>query len=521
MNPEQHQRLILSLRRPGVLPGHAAAVDLVETHISSVLLTGTHAYKLKKPLDLGFLDFSTLEKRRICCEDEIRLNKRLAPSIYLDTVAITGSIEAPDLNGPGEPIEYAVRMRQFDQSQLLNRLLPAGQVDAELIDTLAARIAAFHAEIAVAPPDSDFGTPEVAYFPMAQNFDQIRPLLDDPAQLAQLQRIADWTAAAYAELGPTLAERKAGGYIRECHGDMHLGNMTLHEGQVAIFDGIEFNPHLRWIDVISEVAFLTMDLTDRGAPALAQRLLNGYLEHTGDYAGVALLRFYQVYRAMVRAKVSSIRLHQAGLPAAERADILRAYQSYADLAEHFTRAEIPLLVLMHGVSGSGKSWVSDVLVEALPAIRIRSDRERKRLLGDEATAGTLNTGLYAADATALTYARLLELATHLLAAGHSVVVDATFLKRDQRAAFQGLAQARGIGRGVVHTTAAVETLRRRIAARARAQGNISDADVTVLDYQLRHAEPLEADETRIVVAADNGPLDGAALADQIRKLAVS
>ncbi|MGF1643920.1 MAG: AAA family ATPase [Thiotrichales bacterium] len=518
MNPEQHQRLIKSLRHSAALNGEAGAIELVETHISSVLLTGTHAYKLKKPLDLGFLDFSTLEKRRVCCEEEIRLNRRLAPSIYLDTVAITGTLDAPAVDGQGEPLEYAVRMRQFDQSQLLNRLLPEGKVDASMIDALADRIAAFHAEIAVAPPDSDFGTPEIAYFPMAQNFDQIRPLLDDPIQLAQLQRIADWTADAYASLREALAARKSGGFIRECHGDMHLGNMTLHEGQLAIFDGIEFNPHLRWIDVISEIAFLTMDLTDRGAPTLAQRLLNGYLEHTGDYAGLALLRFYQVYRAMVRAKVASIRLHQSGLPDAERREILRAYQSYADLAERYTHAPTPRLALMHGVSGSGKSWVSERLVETLPAIRVRSDRERKRLLGDHETDGALNTGLYDADATAKTYARLLELAATILAAGHTVIVDATFLKRAQRAPFQEMARALGVGCIVVHTRAPTALLRQRIETRRHEHDNISDANRAVLDYQLQQIEPPEDDETSVVVTADADSSDSRDTADQIRKL---
>ncbi len=502
VNPEQHQQLIRSLceRRP--FPHAVRDVQLVETHISSVLLTGDYAYKFKKPLDLGFLDFSTLEKRRHCCEEEVRLNRRLAPRIYLDTVAVTGTLDDPRIGGEGEALEYAVRMRQFDQSQLLSRLLAEGAVDSTMIDALAERIARFHAEIAVAPDDSDFGTPEVAYFPMAQNFDQIRPLLDDPAQLAQLERLAAWTRARYASLSPLLAERKQGGYIRECHGDMHLGNMTLFEGEIAIFDGIEFNPHLRWIDIVSEIAFLTMDLADRGAAQLAQRLLNRYLETTGDYAGVALLRFYQVYRAMVRAKVSSIRLHQSGLPASERDAILRAYQSYADLAERFTQVQSSCLLLMHGVSGSGKSHVSEALVEALPALRIRSDRERKRLFPDADATGALNSGLYGADATAATYARLLDLSRALLAAGHSVIVDATFLKRSQRQPFQALAAANQIPCLIVSCTAPPETLRHRIAERAARGSDVSDANATVLDYQLAHSEPLGDDEPHVVLGPE-------------------
>ncbi len=504
-NLEQHGQLVQALKQQKPFPHPTDKVELLETHISSVLLSGDYAYKIKKPLDFGFLNFLSLADRKHFCEEEIRLNRRLAPQIYLEAVPITGSIDAPMLGGDGEPIEYAVKMRRFDQSQLLDKLLAAGGLDNDIIDAIADIVADFHAKAAVAGDDSPLGTPEAVWAPVAQNFEQIRPLLGDDAQLDQLDRLEAWSEAEYRRIEPLLAQRKAGGFIRECHGDMHLGNITLVDGEVVIFDGIEFNDEFRWIDVISEMAFVTMDLTDRGQPAMAQRLMNRYIENTGDYEGLALLRFYQVYRALVRAKIAGFRLAQE-LSDEERAEVSAAYQSYSDLAESFTAQTTPRIVLMRGVSASGKSWLSQALLETIGAFRIRSDRERKRLFADQEQAGELNAGLYAPELTVKTYERLLELTRISTDAGYPVIVDATFLKREQITPFAHFADDNGIDLAVVTTSADKSILEQRLQQRSKEKDNISDADRQVLEHQLANIEAVP-DGLRSIEVDTGGEID--------------
>jgi len=318
-----------------------------------------------------------------------------------------------------------------------------------------------------------------------------------------------WTLAASKRLRPQLVERKAGGWIRECHGDLHLGNMVLAEGgYIAIFDGIEFNDNLRWIDVMNDLAFLTMDLRFRGAEALAQRLLNTYLEYSGDFAGVALLSYYQVYRAMVRAKVSAIQSSQDDIPEPDRAAARALCRDYLRLALALTQEPPPFLLITHGVSGSGKSRRTGQLLERFPgAIRIRSDVERKRLFGLEPLADSssaMGSGLYTPDASARTYQRLLELADRLLTAGHPVLVDATFMKRVHRQPFRELAAQRAVPFILLDCIAAdAETLRTRIAARRARGDDAAEADVAMLERQLRYDEPPAADENPLKTVGDS------------------
>lgn len=479
-------------------------IEVVETHISWVLLTGRYAYKIKKPLDLGFLDFSTLDKRRFYCDEELRLNRRLAPEIYLEVVAIAGTPAEPRLGGPGQAIEYAVKMVQFPQAAQLDRVLASGRLEPAHIDAIAATLAAFHERIPVAGPETAFGSPERVYQPMEENFRQIRPRVSVELhpQLGHLER---WSATSYERLRDTLAARKRDGFVRECHGDAHLANMALVDGRVTIFDCIEFSENLRWIDVMNEIAFFVMDLDDRGRPDFARRALNGYLEWTGDYGGVSVLRFYQVYRALVRAKVAAIRLGQKGLGEAEIEEIDRHYRSYAQLAERYTRPLTPGLIVMHGLSGSGKTTIAQGLIEQMDAIRVRSDVERKRLHGlaaAERSGSGLDTGLYTADATARTYQRLAEAARAVLAAGFPVVLDAAFLKRSQREMARALSAELGAPFVILDIQPPVEVLRARVAARAAARRDASEADLGVLEHQLATAEPLAASEREHTLTCD-------------------
>jgi len=381
-------RLIEALSRPDAYPHPVDRVEVLQTHISYVLLAGDFAYKIKKPVNLGFLDFSTLDARRQCCEEELRLNRRTAADIYLTTVRITGTVAAPVLDGDGPAIEYAVKMRRFAQENLLNSMAKRGECTPALVDALARKIAAFHATVAIAGKESPFGTVDRVMAPPRANFDHIENLIGDSSDVPQLERLRSWTDREGKRLAPVFAERRHDGFVRECHGDLHLGNIALIGGDPTPFDCIEFNADLRWIDVMSEVAFLVMDLADHRLPGQAFRCLNAYCEATGDYAGLAVLRFYMVYRAMVRAKIACIRVQQPGGAAEAKTEIEAEYRGYFHLAERLAHRGATALVLTHGLSGSGKTTVAGVLAERFGAIRIRSDVERKRLFGLEASART-------------------------------------------------------------------------------------------------------------------------------------
>jgi aminoglycoside phosphotransferase family enzyme/predicted kinase len=505
LSPETQRPLIDALRDPACYPHPCEGTELVETHISAVILTGPYAYKIKKPLDFGFLDFTTLARRKHFCEEEIRLNRRLAPSIYLDVVPIGGTPQAPVIGAEQAPIEYAVRMRQFDQSLLLDRLVERAALPIERMDEIAERVARFHQQAAVADPASDFGTPDAVFYPVQQNFDQLRPLITEPEQVAQLERLERWSRERFESLREIFERRKRGERIRECHGDMHLGNMALVDDEVAIFDGIEFNDYFRWIDVMSEIAFLVMDLDDRGLPAYANRVLNLYLEHTGDYEGLAVLDFYKVYRAMVRAKISALRLTQ-DLDETERRRTLAQYAGYTDLAERYTERPAPRLMITHGVSGSGKTTIAGMAVERYGAIRLRSDVERKRMHALEAAARTdagLDEGIYSEESTRATYQRLADLAEQILQAGFTVIADATFLKRWQRELFEQLAERLGIDLVILDIEVPLATLARWIAERQATGQDASEADLSVVEHQLKSQDNLSGNErslTRVIHA---------------------
>lgn len=496
--------LIQALHRPACYGHPVHKIELVETHISWVFLTGPYAYKIKKPLNLGFLDFSTLEKRRFFCQEELRLNRRLAPALYLEVIPITGSSTAPKLGGTGEVIEYAVKMIQFPEAARLDRMLARGALHTEHVDLLAQELAEFHARIAVASADRPFGDPEQVLEPVTQNFAQIRARLEARDQ-TQLRRLEIWSAMSFGELRNIFENRKRDGCVRECHGDAHLANMVWLDERVMLFDCLEFSDNLRWIDVMSELAFLVMDLDDRGHADLARRALNTYLEHTGDYAGLAVFRFYQVYRALVRAKVACIRFGQSGLSDAEKQQARAEYQGYASLAERYTQPLPAALIITHGLSGSGKTWLSQRLLESLDAICVRSDIERKRLHGlapHERSGSGVDSGIYSADASQCTYARLAQLATMILHAGYSAIVDAAFLRRAQRDQLRAVAEQAHARFIILDMQTPESTLQARLQQRPLQKNEASEAGLTVLQHQLATREPLLDDEQAFTLAID-------------------
>jgi aminoglycoside phosphotransferase family enzyme/predicted kinase len=468
----------------------ANACQMIETHISWVLLTGQYVYKIKKPVNFGFLDFSTLEKRHFCCVEELRLNRRLAADLYLEVVPITGTPEHPQIGGTSTAIEYAVKMLQFPSEQLLSDHARNGRLDADQINQLADIVADFHETIEQTDENSPYGDSANINHWFIENFDHIRPLLGDDAQKQQLQRIQQWGDSEWRRLAEVMQLRKHQGYVRECHGDLHLGNMTLINSKVTLFDCIEFNPLLRWIDVISEVAFLFIDLLHFGYDRFAYRFLNRYLHYTGDYQGLTLLRYYLVYRALVRAKVSLLRMAQQQDDQAAAKQALSEYTVFADLAERFTLRRQTVLIITHGYSGSGKSTFAAQLAEKIGAFQIRSDIERKRLFGYRAlmqTGSDIDKGLYTQETSLKTYQHLKELAKTVLDAGFPVIIDAAFLKTEQRAPFRQLAADCGVPFRIITFQASEQELYRRIKQR---QDDASEATVAVLQHQLQSTQPL-------------------------------
>lgn len=490
--------LIRALMQSSAYPHAVSAIDVVETHISWVVRTGDYAYKIKKPVNFGFLDFSTLALRRRFCEEEVRLNRRYAPSLYLGVVAIGGSEHAPLVDSDTTPFEYAVRMRQFDASQTLDRLLLASAVDRSELEQFAAHLAHLHATAPIAPEASDFGSPTAVAQPVLEDFEQIRTHAPELARTNTFAQLEHFARAQTGQLAPEFARRKREGRVRECHGDLHCGNLVRLNGVVTPFDCIEFNANLRWIDTQSELAFLLMDLDARGHPELGRCVLNTYLETSGDYDGVPLLRYYQCYRATVRAKVAAIRAH--GSTGAARAEAMQEAQRYLDLAHKYTQRETSALVVMHGVSGAGKSVIARQLAEQWGAIRVRSDVERKRLAG-VAPLARGDATMYTPAMTAAVYARLFAVATTLLGCGYRVVLDAAFLRRNERDDAQHCATRNTVALAFVACTAPLEELRARIARRRQDNADASDADLTVLDAQLKFAEPLAADESHRAIYA--------------------
>ncbi|MBK6742705.1 MAG: AAA family ATPase [Hydrogenophilales bacterium] len=478
---------IQALLLPTAYPHPVVNVRLIETHISWVLIAGDFAYKIKKPVNFGFLDFSTLARRKRFCAEEIRLNQRLAPEIYLEVISIHGVPEAAHIGGEGPLLEYAVKMRAFPPEATLDR---QACITPAQIDAIATRVARFHCNAEVAPVESDYGTPENVQCPVRDNLSHIRAMALPVATLASLDSLANWSEAEGARLSDHFQARKAAGYVRECHGDLHLGNIAWVDDQPLIFDCLEFDPGLRHIDVISETAFMVMDLLERKQPRLAWRYLNQYLMWTGDYAGLTAWRFYLVYRAMVRAKVDMLRASQNDPAARDEA------WRYVNLAERLSQQGKPRLFLMHGVSGSGKSRLAGELSETLGAVWIRSDIERKRLfgLGPFDASDAVPGGIYTPEAGRHTFEHIEALARGLLADSHNVIVDATFQRKAHRAPFIKIAKDLRCPWRILSLHADPDTLRQRVAARQSRGDDASEAGLAVLERQLSEQVPLDDEE---------------------------
>jgi uncharacterized protein len=466
-----------------------------ETNISWVVLTGLYAYKIKRNVRFDFIDASTLAKRHHLCGEELRLNRRLSPALYLDVVPITREPGGLRVDGEGVIVEYAVRMRQFDASQELSALLDRHDVDQQELADLGQRMARYHEDAAAATFDGKFSHTAQLHDAVLGNLATLLCHLDGVAALPELGCLIDWTHDYLHDSLPQLRMREQRGAIRECHGDLHARNIARWEGQLLPFDCLEFDPKLRWIDVMNDVAFLVMDLTAHGRKDLASAFLNAYLERTGDYDGVRHLPFYSVYRALVRAMVDSLAVEG---DAERRRDFQCRLRNRVKAAAEYATRPTPTLFIMHGPSGSGKSWLSERLAPLLGAVRIRSDVERKRSGGVASTSSAggaaFEEGLYEPAMSHRTYAHLLECAESCLKGGMNTIVDAAFLEKEHRRLFRDLAARQGVAFIILSCAADSTTLAERVRERVGSGVGPSDAGLDILEHQLRSQERLGADE---------------------------
>ncbi len=461
----------------------------IETHLSWLLLAGDDAYKLKKPVTLDFVDFGTLEQRRAACQEELRINRRSAPDLYRAVLPVTGTPKSPRIGGDAaDAIDWVVHMRRFAADALLATRADRGDLRAEHVDALAREIAAFQSRADVTPPHSPYGGVALLARLAQANFKPIFGLQRLSEQREQLLKLQQWTAREGERLAPLMTARRAAGHVREGHGDLHLGNLLWLDGRPVLFDAIEFNPQLRWIDTAADMAFLFMDLHAHGT--LAWRFLNAWLEQTGDFGALPRLPYDAVYRALVRAKVAALRAAQCD--DARRAAAEDETMRYVRLAAQLATPRTPWLALTVGVSGSGKSSQTQALIEQRGLVRVRADVERKRLFGlapNASSAGVPN-GIYDEATSDRVFARLLDVAHGALQAGQPVLVDATFIRQARRAPFIALAESMGVPWRILAFDAPEPVLRERVRQRQLAGGDASEAGKSVLASQLAHREPL-------------------------------
>ncbi len=503
-----NQRDVASrLLRPDAFSHGVTNLQLLETHISWVILTGPFAYKIKKPVKFDFVDYSTLALRRRYCRQEVELNLRFAPDIYLDVVPIfpregrlmVGSAPIEESEESLNPVEYAVRMREFPQDAIVAARLDHPELTSDAVDQFGKHLARFHDSIRSNPPANDCGQRERIEKDALENFPTLQDAFQYDVRFARVQKLERQTAVQFAKLESKFDQRLRDRKVRRCHGDLHLKNIIQLNGRLTPFDGIEFNEQFQWIDVFSELAFPVMDFVARGRPDLGWRLLNSYLESNDEYANLDVLRFYLVYRAMVRAKVTWLN------PANHTSEVREKYavdnsnadglagswDKYLDTAAYFSSGLKPKLAITHGFSGSGKSTLAMNMIEQEGGIRIRSDIERQKIANKFPARDK-----YSPEISDWVYHHLAELARSAVGAGMPVIIDATFLEQRRRGVFAMLAKELNVEFQILDCDAPFEDLCERIEGRG---SDPSEATIDVLKNQMKSHQPLTTDELQFVI----------------------
>lgn len=488
-------RLIDALSRPEAYADPVDAVEVHQTHISVVFLAGRHAYKIKKPVNLGFLNFRTLKRRRHFCEEEVRLNRRLAPAVYLGVVPIVWQ-DGVRVEGAGPVVEWAVKMQRLPEEATFQKRLQRGEVDADLVKKLAAKIAAFHRDADTSNDIARFGSFDVVAGNARENFAQAEGQVAHSVSRAVFERLRTLTEEHLRRHCATIVRRACPGVIRDTHGDLHLDHVYVFPERtppddLVIIDCIEFNERFRYADPVADMAFLVMDFAFHGRRDLGDAFAEAYFAAAGDGEARSLLPFYAAYRAVVRAKVEGVKLREREVPAFERREELTRAQAHWLLALAYLEepARRPCLILIGGLPGTGKSTLARALADHVNFTVIRSDVVRKELAGIEPTAPAtiaFEQGIYDSEWTERTYAECLRRAEVMLLEGHRVLVDANFREDGRRRTFLDAARRLAVPGLFVECRADPEVVRQRLQAR---RGDASDADWAIYEQAARAWEP--------------------------------
>ena len=488
-----------ALTRPEAYAHPVDVVELIETHISWVLLAGEFAYKIKRPVCYPFLDMRSAERRRFLCEEELRLNRRFAPQLYLRVCQVVAHTGGARMDAEGAVLAHAVQMRRFDPLQQLDRLLERRRVEPYELEQFGRSLALVHERLPAVPSAALWGRPQHVRQLVLRNAQECAAAAGGFGDGARVEAVRERLEQQLPAAAAGMASRRASGCVRECHGDLHSRNIVRLAGRLSAFDCIEFEPNFRWIDVAEEIALLEVDLAARERPLHAHAFRSGYLSQSGDYGACRLLRLYEAHRALVRAKVAA--LSAAGAAAA--AEAWRAeYDRLLGCAQRALEPQSPRLVLTCGLAGSGKTWLARALAPRLDAVHVRSDVERKRLAGLPQLARThsqAGAGLYSQRLSEQLYARLADIAQQILGGGYSVIIDASFARRAHRALLQQVARHLGLPTTLIYCQAPLAVLRTRIKSRAQERRDPSEADEAVLNWQLQHFESLSPEEDLEVV----------------------
>jgi hypothetical protein len=490
------------MRRPRFYPHRPRSVQFTQTHISYVFLAGSLVYKVKKPVDFGFLDYSTLRKRAAWCRREVELNRRLAPDLYLGVVPVFARQGEFSLDRPGRVAEYAVVMKRLPEEKLFSSLMAEGRGTGDQARAIARRVAAFHASIPQAPPPNR--RLAVLKRNLDDNFQLTRPYIGRTVSAEDYRVVYDYNAGFLRERLSLLRKRIREGRIRDCHGDLHAEHICLSNG-VIIYDCLEFSPRLRRTDVAAEVAFLYMDLLYHRHPHLARTFAEEYIRLSGDWEVRLLLPFYACYRAVVREKVESLRFSDPHVPAAQKATARRRAARYFHLARDLARRDGQArLFTVGGLPGTGKSTLSALWADRLGAVLFASDAVRKDLArsrGGTRPSGGWQQGIYTPQWTRRTYEELVGRAERSLAEGHSVVLDATFARRSQRRLAAGAARRTGARCVTVECVCSSRLARKRLEERSRGP-SLSDADWKIHRAVKREYLPPRRSTVRIDTGGD-------------------
>lgn len=493
-----YPEIVEALLRPEAYPESVTTVELVETHISYLFLTGKHVYKVKKPVNYGFLDFSTLEKRRYYCQEEVELNRRLSPEVYLGVSEIRQHQGRYTVDGPGITVEYAVRMRQLPREGAMNVLLQQGQVSEEDIRRLASKIAGFHARAATNPEITRLGSLKTVRQNVQENYGQIERFIGTCLSQDSFDDLVAYSSAFMAARESLFQQRAEEGCIRDCHGDLHTAQIFLEEvpdgDGISIIDCIEFNHRFRYSDVAADIAFLAMDLDFHGRPDLSRTFVEAYIQASGDPGVLELLDFSKAYRACVRGKVTAFRLDDPQLFEETRQQTQSTARAYFQLAHTYTQVfPHPTLILVTGLSGTGKSTVAQELARRWDLAHVSSDVSRKALAGigpQEHRYDPFGEGIYSAEFSRRTYEAMLEQAEQVLKIGRSVVLDATFRRGEERSRAVALGQQAGVEIWLVECCLPEEEARRRLEQRLRRGDSVSDGRWEIFAQQQREWEPV-------------------------------